>query len=562
MTKKPDLTRKEFLRAALVTAAVPALVGSVGAGPLRQQQGGQTSDITVDDLKTLEKMIGIEFTDDERKEVLRQVQQFTRGYESIRDLHMDNSVPPATAFIPQGKQPAAGKATSVVHRDIPGISKPSSDEDVAFMTVAELSQLVKHKKISPVELTEIYLKRIDAYGEKLLNVITPTHDLARAQAKKAQEEIAAGNYRGPLHGLPYGLKDLYAVKGYPTTWGSGPHKDQVLDYNCAVYDKLTEAGAVLVGKLSMGALAMNDVWFKGRTKDPWDPTQGSSGSSAGPASCMAAGMVAFSIGTETQGSIVSPSHKCRVTGLRPTFGRVSRYGAMTLSWTMDKAGPICRTAEDCMLVLAAIHGADVRDPGSVDRPLHWSPDVDISSLKIGVLEQGQPLSGDTPSDDYIELLKKLGAKPESVKFSQLQRGVMVDLSVEAAAAFDDFTTSGKIHGLENSFWPQIFRAYRYVTAVESLQALRARSLAMKTIEEEFGDYDMVFAPDRGSFLLLNTNRTGHPQMLMPYGTNDKGAERSVSVYGRLYDEAKIAAVVWKMQQETEFYKLRPDLSKA
>ena len=556
------LTRKEFLTSLILSAAVPSVAGAKALQEAGQQQPG--ADITLDDLKVVEKVVGIEFTDDERKQVLNGVRGFRAGYKSVRDLHIPNSVPPAVSFRPEGRKPQPGKATSVQHREMREIKRPAGDEDVAFMTVAELSQLVKQKKISPVELTNVYLKRLEQYGTKLLNVITPTFDRATEQAKKAEQEIMAGHYRGPLHGIPYGLKDLYAVKGYPTTWGSEPHREQRFEYDCAVYERLTAAGAVLCAKLSMGALAMNDVWFNGRTKNPWNPEVGSSGSSAGSASCMAAGLVAFTLGTETQGSIVSPSHRCRVTGLRPTFGRVSRFGAMTLSWTMDKAGPLCRTAEDCMLVLAAVNGADPRDPGSVDMPLHWSTDVDVSKLKIGVIQQGNnPIAeyaADTKYDDTIELLKKLGAKLHGVQVRRMPAGADIDLSVESAAAFDDFTTGDEIDKLLNSSWPQIFRTHRYVTAVEYIQALRARHIVMQNFEEDFADYDVLVAPNTGGLPLLNTNRTGHPQLLMPFGLDANNRERSMSLFGRLYDEATIAKLAWKMQQETGYYKLRPNLS--
>ncbi|MCH8979222.1 MAG: amidase, partial [Armatimonadetes bacterium] len=324
----------------LLAAAVPALPSIAKAQDPAQRPG---SDISLDDLKTVEKMVGIVFTDEERDEIIGRVRGFRAGYRSLRELPIDNAVAPPTPFVPQGKQPTTSRAMSCQHRDMPGIERPGTDEDMAFMTVAELSQLIKQKKISPVELTRMYIGRLEAYGEKLLNVITPTTYLALSQATKAEDEIMAGNYRGPLHGIPYGIKDLFSVKGQPTTWGSEPHVRQVFDYDAAVVEMLTEAGAVCCAKLSMGALAMNDHWHKGRTRNPWNPEQGSSGSSAGPGSAMAAGLVAFAIGTETQGSIISPSHRCRVTGLRPTFGRVSRHGAMTLSWSMDKAGPMCRT---------------------------------------------------------------------------------------------------------------------------------------------------------------------------------------------------------------------------
>lgn len=555
----PGLTRKEFLTSIILSAAAGGVPGELAQDPA-QQPG---ADITLEDLKTVEKVVGITFTDEERAQLLQSVRGFRRGYDSVRALKLPNSVPPAVTFRPVGRQPEASKAVSVRHRDMPDIAKPSSDEDLAFMTVAELSQLIKQKKLSPVELTDLALSRLETYGPKLLSVVTVTRELALAQARRAEDEVMAGRYRGPLHGIPYAIKDLFSVKGYDTAWGSGPHRGQRFDYDCAVVERLTEAGAVCCAKTSLGSLAMGDVWYAGRTKNPWNPEQGSSGSSAGSSSCMAAGLVPFTIGTETQGSIMSPSHRCRVTGLRPTFGRVSRYGAMALSWSMDKAGPICRTAEDCMLVLSAISGADERDPGSVDRPLLWSPEIDVSSLKIGVLQSGEnavDYGGEGPFEDHIAVLKKLGAKLENVRFSPMPGGVSIDLSVESAAAFDDFTTGDMIDGLENSAWPRSFRAHRYVTAVEYIQALRARTEVMKRLDEELADFDVVVASGTGGFMLLNTNRTGHPQLLVPNGVNERGQERSFSLFGRLYDEATIAALAWRLQQETGHYRNRPDLS--
>jgi Asp-tRNA(Asn)/Glu-tRNA(Gln) amidotransferase A subunit family amidase len=549
------VTRKEFLTSLILSAAAPAALAEGQDPPLE-------SDITLEDLKAVEKVVGIEFTDAERQQVLRQVQGFRRGYDSVRSLSIPNAQPPAVTFKPLGRQPSESSAVAVRHREMPSLARPG-DGDLAFMTVAELSQLVKQKKVSPVELTALALQRLETHGPRLLNVVTVTRELALQQAQKAESEIMAGNYRGPLHGIPYALKDLFAVRGYPTTWGSAPHKEQVFDYDCAVFEKLTESGAVCCAKTSMGSLAQGDVWFAGRTQNPWNTQQGSSGSSAGSASCMAAGLVPFTIGTETQGSIVSPSARCRVTGLRPTFGRVSRYGAMTLSWSMDKAGPICRTAEDCMLVLASLNGSDPRDPGSVDRPLLWTGEVDVASLKIGVLQTGQEpvdYSAEGEFEDYIALLKKLGAKLQNVRFSQMPAGVSIDLAVESAAAFDDFTRGDAIDGLQNSAWPNTFRAHRYVPAVEYLQALRARTEVMRKFEEEFADFDLVVAPGTGNFLLMNTNRTGHPQLYVPNGVDAQGSGRGFSLFGRLYDESTICSLGWRMQQETGFFRARPQLN--
>ena len=362
-----ELSRKTFLSGSLVFMLAPFQALA---------QSGRTS-YTLEDVKGAEKLSGITLTDVQRKDVLQALAGSRSGLDSIRKAGIDNTVPPAFNFVPHGKKPKAGYKNDVKPSAPKAFTKPSKPEDIAFLTVAELGVLIRTHQIKPSELTEIFLNRLKQYGPKLNNIITLTEDAARAQALIADEEIKNGKYRGPLHGIPFGAKDLFAYKGYPTTWGAEPYKNQVLNYNAAVIDKLLAAGAILVAKTSLGALAYGDVWFGGLTLNPWNPKQGSSGSSAGSAAGTAAGLFAFSIGTETLGSIVSPSTRCRVTGLRPTFGRVSRAGAMALSWTMDKVGPICKTAEDCALVFSAIHGADPRDPMSVDYPFSYRSSIDL-----------------------------------------------------------------------------------------------------------------------------------------------------------------------------------------
>ena len=558
MSKSPTLSRKQFIASMMLTAAA----GTVPAGYFPEAQEEQDNDdITIDDLKAVERMAGFQLSEKERGEVLSSVRGFRDSYAAIKAAGITNSVAPPTPFMPIGRQPAPSRAKSL-HLAPKTVTAPERDEDLAFLPVAELGVLIRDKRLSPVELTKLYLNRLEKYGEKLLNVVTITTELALKQAEKSENEIMSGDYRGPLHGIPYGLKDLFAVKDYPTTWGSEPHKEQKFNYNSAVFEKLTEAGAICCAKLSMGSLAMGDVWYKGRTKNPWDPARGSSGSSAGSCSAMAAGLVAFTIGTETQGSIVSPSHRCRVTGLRPTFGRVSRHGAMVLSWSMDKAGPICRTAEDCAIVLDALSGSDPRDQASVDRPLHWDPNLSMKGKKVGVFN-GSALSefdGDTGYEDYLKILQSHGAELKEIQITQPNDGVHIDLSVECAAAFDDFTRSNDINDLKNSAWPRIFRAHRYVTAVEYLQAMRARVELMAKFEEEFADFDFIATPARGSYSLFITNRTGHPQISVPFGEDEKGRERSFSLIGRLYDEPTICSAAWLIQQETGFYRLRPNLS--
>lgn len=546
-----------MLGSLLAGAASFALPGQADA------QDKPPSDLSEADVATLEKAFGVTFAESERKAVLQNLTQQRRGYEAIRKLPIDNAVGPSFAFIPEGKQPVAGRKNDI--RFKASELSHGGDEDVAFLPVADLAGLIKKKAISSSELTAIYLNRLKRYGGQLLNVITLTEERAVSMAKKADEEIARGRSRGPLHGVPFGIKDLFAAKGYPTTWGAEPYVDQVIDHNCAVIERLEAAGAVLCAKTSLGALAMNDHWFKGRTKNPWNPQTGSSGSSAGSASSMAAGLVAFTIGTETLGSIMSPSFVCRVTGLRPTYGRVSRYGAMALSWTMDKAGPICRTAQDCALVLAAIHGADYRDSSSVDRPFRFRPDLDLSKLKIGYLESDTALTTAEAGDSLgsrLDLLKSLGARPVPVKITPATNGIDTLLSVEAAAAFDALTRSGDVNKISSSAWPDIFRGNRFVPGVEYIQEMRARTLLMRTFEEELLDFDAIVASDRGGFLLLMTNLTGHPQLYIPLGSNGRGNARGLSIVGRLYDEGTILGIGQRIQEKTRFWTQRPDLSKA
>ncbi len=509
-------------------------------------------DLTVDDVAILEKAFGLKFSPDERKAIVTSLLQQRRGYEAIRGLNLGNDVAPAFVFVPEGKQPLVGRKNDV--RTKADQSKRGTDEDVAFLPVADLAALIRKKSISCVDLTNIYLMRLKNHGGSLLNVVSLTEDRALRQAKLMDQELSRGRYRGPLHGIPYGIKDLFAAKGYPTTWGAEPFMTQKIDHDSAVVERLEAAGAVLCAKLSLGALAMNDHWFKGMTKNPWNLEQGSSGSSAGSASAMAAGLVAFTIGTETLGSIMSPSHRCRVTGLRPTFGRISRHGAMALSWTMDKVGPICRTAQDCALVLAVLHGADSRDPSSVDRPLRFRADPDLAKLKIGYLES------DTAVTEDLALLRTLGANPLPIKISPAPQGIDGLLSVEAAAAFEAITRTGEVNTITSSLWPGIFRGNRFVPGVEYIQQMRARTLLMRRFEAELGDFDAIVASDRGSALLLITNLTGHPQLYIPMGLNARGVGRGLSVIGRLYDEGTILGIGTRVQEKTGFWKLRPKLT--
>ncbi len=551
------LSRKEFLKGMLAAAAVASAGSGAAQTPGAAPSGGQ--EIGEEDLKVLEKVFAIEFTDEERKALVGSVRGARRGFESIRTLPIDYTVEPPTPFAPlpgrarTGKQGVSAKASRAKTRGKLG------DEQLAFLPLRELADRVRTRQVSSLQLTELYLGRLTRYGEKLLCVVTLTPELAREQAARADAEIARGKYRGPLHGIPCGIKDLFATKGIPTTWGADPFEGRILEGDAAVVERLRDAGAVLVAKLSMGALAQGDVWFKGRTRNPWKPESGSSGSSAGPGAAVAAGLVGFAVGTETLGSIMSPSHVCRVSGLRPTYGRISRRGAMAVSWTMDKIGPMCREVEDCALVFAALAGADPGDRSSVDRPFHYDPKINLKSLKIGYpVQSGQDVKPEQLP--HLKTLIDLGAQLQPVVLDPVPDGVNLVLGVEASSAFDAFTRGPDIQALKNSAWPVTYRSNRYIPAVEYLQAQRARTLLQRRFEEQLGDLDLVVANERGGPLLFTTNLTGHPQVLVPNGVDERGNPRSVSFVGRLYEEDVLLAVARLYQEATGHHLRHPDLS--
>lgn len=428
---------------------------------------------------------------------------------------------------------------------------------MAFYPVYQLSSLIKSKKITSLQLTQIFLTRLKKYGDTLKCVITITDSLAITQAKRADEEIAKGIYRGPLHGIPYGLKDLIAVKEYKTTWGAMPYKDQVLHYDATVVKKLEQAGAVLVAKLTTGALAWGDVWYGGKTLNPWNLDQGSSGSSAGPASATAAGLVPFSIGSETLGSIVSPSTRCGNTGLRPTYGRVSKHGAMALSWSMDKLGPICRNANDCALVLEAIRGVDGKDFTVKEMPFNYG-EKDVKTLKIGYLKEAFENNrfGSKKDSASLALLEKQGFQLIPKQFStEIPVGALrIILDVEAGAAFDELTRSNQdtlmVRQIRNA-WPNVFRASRLIPAVEYIQANRLRHELTLQFNEMMKDIDVLIAPSFNNQLTI-TNLTGHPCVVLPNGSYAGDQPGSITLLGNHFDEASILILAELIQTLTPF----------
>ncbi len=534
--------------------------------------------VTSEMLTSAAAIAGLSFTDDELRTVadrLNGERSVLASYATLRGQELGNSVPPAIVFnpVPPGMSlPTERRPQQLSDAEVP---RPRTDEDLAYLGVRELAQLLERRDVSSTDLTKLYLTRLRAYDSSLHCVVTLTEELALAQARRADAEIAAGRYRGPLHGIPWGAKDLLAVRGYPTTWGASPYRDQVIDADASVFSRLTEAGAVLVAKLSMGALAQGDRWFGGRTRNPWNTEEGSSGSSAGPGAATAAGLVGFSIGTETRGSIISPSRRCGVTGLRPTFGRVSRHGAMSLSWTMDKIGPMCRSAEDCAIVLHAINGPDGHDNSLVDVPFNWDATADPTTLRVGYLREA--IEGEILEDaddpevaarrreqrardlQALEVLRTLGIEPRPIDLPELPtRALGFILTTEAAAAFDDLTRSDRTESMlaepESSRWPDAFREHRFVPAVEYLQANRVRSRLMLAMQEVFVDLDVFVGSDLGL-----TNLTGHPEICLPHGFRTDGTPTSLSLTGKLFGEAELVLLAHAFQRRTDHHVQRPPL---
>ena len=492
--------------------AVLKALGALGIGSVTFQRalavGAEDGDaITSEQIAQAEWIAGLELTEEERESTALALTRSLEEFRELRAVDVGYDVPPALSFRPDpGLRPAAEVRRNQARPiDWHAMPRPESDEELAFLPVTELSALIRSRAVTSTELTELYLDRLKRFDPMLKCVVTFTEETARAQSARADAELAAGVYRGPLHGIPWGAKDLIAYPGYPTSWGAAAFKDQVIDEKATVAARLEEAGAVLVAKLSLGALAMGDRWFGGRTNSPWDPRRGSSGSSAGSASAAAAGLVGFAIGSETLGSIVSPCRACGASGLRPTFGRVSRAGCMPLSWSMDKLGPIARSLEDCALIFDAIHGADGQDPSAVDQPFHWPPDaVRLTDLRVGYIDDPETPAEDRPE---LELLRGLGVElvPITLPDGLPTGAVTMMLGTEAATVFDALTREHITEGLNS--WPTTFRRGQFVPAVEYLRASRVRTLLMRKMAELMETVDLYVGnaedlgphePDRSS----------------------------------------------------------------
>lgn len=522
-------------------------------------------EITPQVIAEASKIIGIDFTEAERDSMISELENSRESYKEIRDLKLDNSVPPALNFNPVPAGKTFDKTEQPENWNIPDdIKLPDNHTELAFYTVRELASLIKQRKISSVELTNFFLDRINTYGDTLEAIVTVTKELALEQAKKMDQELEQGNYRGPLHGIPYGLKDLFAVEGYKTTWGAEPYKNQTINNTATVAEKLEEAGAVLIAKTTLGALAYGDVWFGGQTKNPWDLEQGSSGSSAGSAAGTSAGLFPFAIGTETWGSIVSPSNRTGAAGLRPTFGRVSRHGAMALSWSMDKVGPITRSVEDAAMVFNAIYGPDGKDQSVIDLPFNYES-VDLSNLKIGYVKSAFKSDYSNRSRDSLTLakLRELGADLKPIKLPDFPTGSLSFLlTAEGAAAFDQLTLSNRDDQMVrqgNNTWPNLFRSARFIPAVEYIQANRARQVLIKKMNSVMQEVDVYVCPTYGANNLLLTNLTGHPSVVLPNGFTEDGHPTSITFMGDLFDEGTLLGVAQKYQRATDFHTQHPEL---
>ncbi len=622
------LDRREFLavtgRFGLASTLFPGALYAVAAqaqSPTPSQAAAPAlPKITPEMIDEAAALAGITIPADDKAAMLGGLNQQREAYAEIRKLHIPNSVAPAFVFdpLPPGAAVNTQREKPVYSKAPAALTAPANLEDLAFASAMELSDLLRRKKISATNLTQMYIARLKRYDPLLHFGITITEERALAQAREADADLARGQHRSPLHGLPWGAKDLLAVKGYPTTWGAGGFEHQMIDDDATVVKRLDAAGAILIAKLTLGALAMGDKWFGGRTRNPWNPKQGSSGSSAGPASATSAGCVAFAVGSETLGSISSPSTRCGVTGLRPTFGFVPRTGAMALSWTMDKLGPICRAVEDCAAVLEAIYGPDGEDLSVRDAAFNWNADLDWKSLRIGYLKASfdadQPAPPEKPAPaqetaeqkqhrehrqqmmaayrarrEYdrkfdlaaLDKLRAMGVNLVPLALPDLPFDSMTPLlTAEAAAAFDELTVTGRDKLLTEQGpedWPNDFRVSRFYPAVEYIQANRARALGIRAMSKLFDQADIIVTSTNSDQLVV-TNLTGHPAIIVPNGLrgNDApappavdtgeddqiggpGTPVSITFLGGHYQDAKLCAFARAYQQATGFEKLHPKL---
>ncbi len=524
--------------------------------------GCEKKEISKNDIISSEKILGVEFSSSERDSLINTVARRLGQYKALREIDIPNNISFPLFYdpLPIGMKISQGK-DNFQFRDIKTL-RPDNLEKCAFMTIPQLAYLIRTKQVSSEELTRMYLDRLKRYQNDLQCVVTLTEELAIEQARKADLEISNGKYLGLLHGIPWGAKDLLSVPNYKTTWGAVPFKDQIIDEKGTVVKKLEEAGAVLVAKLTLGALAWGDVWFGGKTKNPWNLEQGSSGSSAGPGSATSAGLVGFSIGSETWGSIISPSTRNGVTGLRPSFGTVSRSGAMALSWTMDKLGPMTRSVEGAAIVFETIRGKDNIDRTVKDIQFKYPKVEDLKKLRIGYIASAFNDSVVSENDKAsFEIIQSLGLNLIPIELPNFPTGSLsFILQAEAAAAFDELTRTNQddlmVRQIKNA-WPNVFREARFIPAVEYINANRARSLLNQEMANLMEKVDVYLIPSYYGDNLLRTNLTGHPCVVVPNGFNDKGSPTSISFIGNLYHDGNVLAVAKAFQEASDWHKKYP-----
>lgn len=553
----PDTSSHMHLDRRKIFGAIAGLgIGSAVWCRSLAAQVSQAGEITPEMIAAAEWIADVELSEQERQTTAAALDRTLADFRALRDVEVNYDVPPALVFVPAPPRPSPNvqrNRAQPIEWNAP--ARPQTDEDLAFLPITELAALVRDRVVTSTELTKLYLSRLRRFDPLLKCVMAYTEETALAQAKQADREIAVGRYRGPLHGIPWGAKDLISFPGYPTTWGATPFKHQTLNEKATVIGRLEQAGAVLIAKLSLGALAQGDKWFDQMTRNPWDPSQGSSGSSAGSAAATAAGLVGFSLGSETLGSIVSPCKRCGATGLRPTYGRVSRHGCMSLSWSMDKLGPITRSVEDCALVLDAIHGADGLDYTAQDYPFTWPPHRRLSDIRVGYVET----QVDFDQRDELRILSDMGVKlvPIELPTDLPTSAVTLMLGTEVGAVFDPLMRAGTTEGLNT--WPRTFRKAQFIPAVEYLRASRVRTLLMRAMDDVLREVDLYVAGDD----LALTNLTGHPTVVMPNGFTEQEKGRitpnGLTFTGRLYGETDLLTVAHHYQVATGHHLPRPPL---
>jgi Asp-tRNA(Asn)/Glu-tRNA(Gln) amidotransferase A subunit family amidase len=530
-------------------------------------QKAEEEKITILLVKQAQKIMGLDFTDIEADSMLTDLDGQRKSMVAIRKLNIPNSVSPALNFNPLPvayqfpDQTNYFKASTQANLKLPALK-----DELAFFTVSQLAELIRTKQISSVELTRFFIERIKKFDSRLQFAITITEERALRNAKKADAEIAAGKYKGLLHGIPFGAKDLLAVKEYKTTWGSVPYKDQIIDVDATVITKLENAGAILIAKMTLGELAMGDVWFGGKTKNPWDLKRGSSGSSAGSASAVAAGCMPFAIGSETLGSIVSPSSECGTTGLRPSFGRISKYGAMALSWSMDKLGPITRSVEDCAIVFNAIQGTDDKDLSLISAPFNYSSPIgsSLKGFRIGYIpsEFNRKYANSANDSLSFKKLKEMGAEMVPIELPVLPyRDLIIVLAAESGAAFEELTLSNRDDLMvkqDKNAWPSGFRSAHFIPAITYIQANRARTILIEQLNKTMKGIDVFIAPAFGQNLLA-TNLSGHPCVVLPNGFRN-GLPASITFTGQLFGEGKLLKIAQAYQKATDFDQKHPVLN--